>query len=216
MIGSPASEMRPRLPSPFDEDHVEGGGADPQHLVHLRHDGERGEHRKARDVRGARSIPRRNARTRARSRSYSRLDAIDHQLGRGGGPMVKRKDQSRLAVSTVAFVASTLLALTAGAGVARASGTPAGSLSPGSLTFADEAIGGTSAPQAISATNSGTASLFFNNVSLGGPDTLDFTIVTDHERKASGVAGRKPPGRKSESERPLIKLASTAGAWSII
>ena len=104
--------------------------------------------------------------------------------------MVKRKDQSRLAVSTVAFVASTLLALTAGAGVARASGTPAGSLSPGSLTFADEAIGGTSAPQAISATNSGTASLFFNNVSLGGPDTLDFTIVTDHCIGSTIAVGR--------------------------
>jgi hypothetical protein len=52
------------------------------------------------------------------------------------------------------------------------------SFTPTSLTFASQATGTTSAAQTITATNTGTASLFFNNVATSG-DTLDFTIVND-------------------------------------
>jgi Putative Ig domain/Abnormal spindle-like microcephaly-assoc'd, ASPM-SPD-2-Hydin len=48
---------------------------------------------------------------------------------------------------------------------------------PTSLTFASQAIGTTSAAQTVTATNSGDASLFFNNVAA---NTLDFTIVDDN------------------------------------
>jgi hypothetical protein len=55
---------------------------------------------------------------------------------------------------------------------------PAVTLSPASLTFASQAVGTTSAAQTITATNTGTGSLFFNNVATSG-DELDFTIVND-------------------------------------
>ena len=74
--------------------------------------------------------------------------------------------------------AAALVALSLVAGV-QASGTPALSLSPTSLTFAAQDTGTTSAPQTITATNTGTASLFFNNVALTGADGLDFTISDD-------------------------------------
>jgi Abnormal spindle-like microcephaly-assoc'd, ASPM-SPD-2-Hydin/Putative Ig domain len=61
---------------------------------------------------------------------------------------------------------------------AQGAGTPALSLSPTSLTFASQATGTTSPAQTITATNTGTASLFFNNVSTSG-ESLDFTIVDD-------------------------------------
>lgn len=70
-----------------------------------------------------------------------------------------------LAVSTPVFAQSN-------------SGTPAISLSPTSLTFASQNTGTTSAAQTITATNTGTANLFFNGVQEGG-DALDFTIVDD-------------------------------------
>jgi hypothetical protein len=77
-----------------------------------------------------------------------------------------------LVVASVAVVAL-------GAGSARAASAPAVSFSPSSLTFAAQDTGTTSAPQTITATNTGSASLFFNNVATSG-DSLDFTIVDDN------------------------------------
>lgn len=74
-------------------------------------------------------------------------------------------------------VAASLVAVGAFAAPAVATG-PAVTLTPASVTFADQAIGTTSAAQTITATNSGDASLFFNNVATSG-NTLDFTIGND-------------------------------------
>ena len=65
-----------------------------------------------------------------------------------------------------------------GAIAAPARAAAAVTFTPTSLTFASQAIGTTSPPQTITATNSGDASLFFNNVALSG-EALDFTIGTD-------------------------------------
>ena len=54
---------------------------------------------------------------------------------------------------------------------------PAVSLSPTSLTFGVQELGTRSAPQSISVTNTGTASLFINSAAV--PNTLDFTVVGD-------------------------------------
>lgn len=75
------------------------------------------------------------------------------------------------------IVAASVVGLAVSAVGAQASSAPAVSLSPTSLTFASQSTGTTSAPQTITATNAGTASLFFNNVAIGGADPLDFTIV---------------------------------------
>jgi hypothetical protein len=64
-----------------------------------------------------------------------------------------------------------------GAIAAPAEAAAAVTFTPTSLTFASQAVGTTSAPQTITATNSGDASLFFNNVAA---NTLDFTIVDDN------------------------------------
>jgi hypothetical protein len=58
-------------------------------------------------------------------------------------------------------------------------GSAALTLSPTSLTFGSQDKGTTSAAQMVTATNSGSGSLFFNNVAIGGADGLDFTIVDD-------------------------------------
>jgi hypothetical protein len=50
---------------------------------------------------------------------------------------------------------------------------------PTSLTFAAQAIGTTSAPQSITVTNTGNASLFINSAQTRGADPLDFTQVDD-------------------------------------
>ena len=65
-----------------------------------------------------------------------------------------------------------------GAIAAPAEAAAAVTFTPTSLTFASAAIGTTSPAQTITATNSGDASLFFNNVALSG-EALDFTIGTD-------------------------------------
>src|SRR4051794_10067007 len=54
---------------------------------------------------------------------------------------------------------------------------PAVTFTPTSLTFAAQAIGTTSAPQSITITNTGNASLFINSAAV--PNTLDFTEVND-------------------------------------
>jgi Putative Ig domain len=77
------------------------------------------------------------------------------------------------------IVAASVAALALGGGSAYASSAPALSLSPTSLTYASQATGTTSPAQTITATNTGTASLFFNNVAIGGADPLDFTISDD-------------------------------------
>jgi hypothetical protein len=56
---------------------------------------------------------------------------------------------------------------------------PAISLSPTSLSFGSQANGTTSAAQTITATNTGTANLFFSNVAESGSFNLDYTIVND-------------------------------------
>lgn len=56
---------------------------------------------------------------------------------------------------------------------------PAISLSPASLNFGLQASGTTSAAQTITATNTGTANVFFNNVAESGSFGLDYTIVND-------------------------------------
>src|SRR5689334_16577702 len=62
---------------------------------------------------------------------------------------------------------------------ATTAGSPALKISPASLSFASENTGTTSAAQTVTATDTGNASLFFNNVAIGGSDPLDFTIVDD-------------------------------------
>jgi hypothetical protein len=52
-------------------------------------------------------------------------------------------------------------------------------LSPTALNFGSQANGTTSAAQTITATNTGTANLFFNNVAESGSFGLDYTIVND-------------------------------------
>src|SRR5213079_223736 len=54
---------------------------------------------------------------------------------------------------------------------------PAVSLSPASLTYASQDTGSTSAPQTVTVTNTGSASLFINSAAV--PNTLDFTVVND-------------------------------------
>jgi hypothetical protein len=76
------------------------------------------------------------------------------------------------------IVAASVAALALGGGNALAS-SPALSLSPTSLTYASQATGTTSPAQTITATNTDTASLFFNNVAIGGADPLDYTITDD-------------------------------------
>lgn len=64
-----------------------------------------------------------------------------------------------------------------GGGGASSTAAPAVTFAPTSLTFADQVIGTTSAPQSITITNTGTASLFINSAAV--PNTLDFTLVGD-------------------------------------
>jgi hypothetical protein len=66
-----------------------------------------------------------------------------------------------------------------GLAVPAAAAAPAVTLTPASLTFADQAIGTTSAAQSITVTNSGDASLFINSAATRGADPLDFTEVDD-------------------------------------
>src|ERR687887_1985061 len=96
----------------------------------------------------------------------------------------------RVGKALVALAALTALAMPAGAAADHGSGggggggtppppaaAPAVTFTPTSLTFADQAIGTTSAPQSITVTNTGNASLFINSAAV--PNTLDFTEVSD-------------------------------------
>ena len=95
--------------------------------------------------------------------------------GRSGGGGTRRGRLLLLLSLLVTSVAVVAL----GAGSAQAAGTPAVSLSPTSLDFGSQANGTTSAAQTITATNTGTANLFFNNVAESGSFNLDYTIVND-------------------------------------
>jgi Abnormal spindle-like microcephaly-assoc'd, ASPM-SPD-2-Hydin/Putative Ig domain len=63
--------------------------------------------------------------------------------------------------------------------VPAAAAAPAVTLTPASLTYADQAIGSTSAAQSVTVTNTGDASLFINSAATRGADPLDFTEVND-------------------------------------
>lgn len=76
-------------------------------------------------------------------------------------------------VMAVSLLAVGVLAPPAGAAA------PAVTLTPASLTFADQAIGTTSAAQSVTVTNSGDAGLFINSAVTRGADPLDFTQVDD-------------------------------------
>ncbi|HZQ38110.1 MAG TPA: choice-of-anchor D domain-containing protein [Dehalococcoidia bacterium] len=90
------------------------------------------------------------------------------------GAIQRQRQHPRLLGVLVAVAGA--LWLSAGA---QAASAPALSLSPASLTFAAQDTGTTSAPRTITATNTGTAPLFFNSVQVQGADPLDFTIVDD-------------------------------------
>jgi len=66
-----------------------------------------------------------------------------------------------------------------GGGGTTTTAAPAVTFAPTSLTFAAQAIGTTSAPQSITVTNTGNASLFINSAQTRGADPLDFTQVDD-------------------------------------
>lgn len=84
----------------------------------------------------------------------------------------------RLLKLSSAMTAALLAA--AGAFAAPAAATaPAVTLTPASLTFADQAIGTTSTAQSVTVTNGGDASLFINSAATRGADPLDFTQVDD-------------------------------------
>jgi Putative Ig domain len=111
-------------------------------------------------------------------RAIGRTLTTDHDVSSGRRAGGGKRRGRRLLVLLPFLVASVAL-VALGAGSALATSAPAVSLSPTSLTFASQATGTTSAPQTITATNTGSASLFFNNVAIGGADPLDFTIVDD-------------------------------------
>jgi Putative Ig domain len=58
-------------------------------------------------------------------------------------------------------------------------GTPAVTFTPTSLTFAEQAIGTTSAAQSVAVANTGTAPLFINSAATRGTNALDFIQVSD-------------------------------------
>src|ERR1051325_2433890 len=58
-------------------------------------------------------------------------------------------------------------------------GAPAVTFAPPSLPFAAQPIGTTSAPQSITASNTGTGSLFINSAATRGANPLDFTQMSD-------------------------------------
>jgi len=76
-------------------------------------------------------------------------------------------------VMAVSLLAVGMLAAPAGAAA------PAVTLTPTSLTYADQAIGTTSAAQSVTVANSGDAALFINSAATRGANPLDFTQVSD-------------------------------------
>jgi hypothetical protein len=107
----------------------------------------------------------------------------------------------RIRFAAALAVAATLL--TAGAGQALAShggggtitpppppaGAPAVSLNPSGVTYGPQAVGTTSTAQTVTLTNTGTASLFINAVSITGLNQLDFNRTDDQCVGISVAAG---------------------------
>ena len=56
---------------------------------------------------------------------------------------------------------------------------PAATITPGPLSFADQLAGTTSAPQTLTVTNSGAATLHLGTVALGGPGAASFALASD-------------------------------------
>jgi len=56
---------------------------------------------------------------------------------------------------------------------------PIASVSPGSLTFADQVVKTSSKPQRVTVTNTGGKDLYINSVALGGADQSEFGIQND-------------------------------------
>jgi hypothetical protein len=81
-----------------------------------------------------------------------------------------------LGLSSLAAVSLLAVGMLAPPAVAAA---PAVTFTPTSLTFADQAIGTTSAAQSVTVANTGDASLFINSAATRGADPLDFTEVND-------------------------------------
>jgi hypothetical protein len=67
-------------------------------------------------------------------------------------------------------------------------------LSPASLAFPAELTGVTSPPQTVTVSDTGSASLFINGLSMRGA-ALDYTVTGDHcsgRRFPSAAAARSP------------------------
>jgi hypothetical protein len=62
-----------------------------------------------------------------------------------------------------------------GGGGGGSTGTPAVSLSPSSLTFGNQDVGTTSAPQSVTLTNTGNAALSISGITLYGTNATDFS-----------------------------------------
>ena len=92
---------------------------------------------------------------------------------------MKKRLTAVAAASSVLFILGLGLPAPAFAHGGGGGSAPALSLSPTSLNFGSQANGTTSAAQTITATNTGTANLFFNNVAESGSFGLDYTIVND-------------------------------------
>src|SRR5207249_2453187 len=60
-----------------------------------------------------------------------------------------------------------------------AAAAPAVTFIPTSLTFGQQAIGATSAPQSVTVKNTGDAALFINGAPIRGANPLDFTTIDD-------------------------------------
>jgi Ca2+-binding RTX toxin-like protein len=94
----------------------------------------------------------------------------------------------------------------ASTGLVTAPSTPVAQVSPSSLAFGNQGTGTTSAPQTVTVTNTGTASLVVSGVTLTGSNQLDFPI--------SSTCGTVVPGAAcsiSVSFKP-----STTGAESAV
>ena len=65
-------------------------------------------------------------------------------------------------------------------------GTPGITLNPTSLTFANQTVGTTSAPQAVTVSNPGTAALLITGVSFGGTNPGDFVFPASFTLPSSG------------------------------
>lgn len=85
-------------------------------------------------------------------------------------PPVKGFHNATLTIPTATFTSAVQLVGSAG---------PLISVTPGSLSFGEIVVGSTSAPQAITAKNTGADPLLISGASLAGPDAGQFSLATD-------------------------------------